>query len=93
MSVCLAVSVLRFYGHSRSSFTYQLPSSQKINGSIKSTRANTANTNNEINSNLSVIFSCRCGVTHSRIDDLFICPPIIILDLFHLLAIPYSWGK
>ncbi len=28
------------------------------------------------------------GGTFSRIDDLFICPPNIILYLYHLLAIP-----
>ena len=39
---------------------------------------------------LHTIFSCRWGATFSKIDDLFICPPNIILDLFRLLAIPYS---
>ena len=36
------------------------------------------------------VFSCRVGSTHSRIDDLYICPPNIILDLFRLLVISYS---
>ena len=40
--------------------------------------------------NLYVIYSCRLGATHSRIDDLFICPLNIILDLCRLLAFPYS---
>ena len=38
--------------------------------------------------NLYVFFSCRLGATHRKIDDLSICPPSIILDLFHLLIIP-----
>ena len=38
-------------------------------------------------------FSAVWGASHSRIDNLFICPPNVILDLFRLLAIPYSWVK
>ena len=52
-----------------------------------------AYTNNEINSKKKRqpirIFSCSWDA-HSRIDDLSICPPHIILYLFRLLAIPYS---
>ena len=33
------------------------------------------------------------GVTLGRIYDVFICPRNIILDLFRLLAIPYSWEE
>ena len=40
-----------------------------------------------------MIFSCCWGATLSRIDDLSICPPNIILYLFCLLAIPYSCFK
>ena len=29
-----------------------------------------------------MIFSCHYGTTHRRINDLYICLPIIILDLF-----------
>ena len=32
-------------------------------------------------------------VTHSKIDDLYICPPNIILELFRLLFILYSWQQ
>ena len=38
-------------------------------------------------------FSCRLGSTYSRIDDLYICPPNIILVQFRVLVIPYSWDK
>ena len=31
--------------------------------------------------------------THRKIDDLSICPPNIILYLFRLLVIPYTWYK
>ena len=50
-------------------------------------------TNNKINWKImkpTRIFNCRCGETNSKIDDLSICPPNIILDLFLLLVIPYS---
>ena len=51
-----------------------------------------AYTNNENISkksqNLFVVFCCRWGVTYSKIDDLYIW---IILDVFHLLVIPYTW--
>ena len=55
-------------------------------------------TNNEIKSrkksqNQYGIFSSRWGATLGKIDDVFICPPNIILDLFRLLAIPYSWEE
>ena len=40
--------------------------------------------------NLYVVFSCRWGATHRKIDDLSVCPPKIILDLFPLLVIPYT---
>ena len=57
---------------------------------FKKVNFKSAYTNNEINwkesRNLFVIFR---GATHSIIDDLFICPPNIILDLFRLLDIPY----
>ena len=33
-------------------------------------------------------FSCRWGLTH-RIDDLYICPPNTILDIFRLLLTSY----
>ena len=50
-----------------------------------------ADSNNKIDflksRDIYVIFSCRWGATNSR--RLF-CPPNIILDLFRLLAIPYS---
>ena len=36
------------------------------------------------------VFSCRSGATYSKIDDLSICPPNIILDLMRLLVIPYT---
>ena len=38
-----------------------------------------------------MIFSCRCGATHCNIDDLYISCSNIILYLFLMLAIPYSW--
>ena len=38
-----------------------------------------------------MIFSCRWGATHSKIDNLFISHPDIILYLLCLLAISYSW--
>ena len=38
------------------------------------------------------IFSYRWGATHRKIEDLSsICPLNIILNLFRLLVIPYSW--
>ena len=40
--------------------------------------------------NLYVIFSGSWGTTLSRNNNFFICPPNIILDLIHLLVIPYS---
>ena len=41
--------------------------------------------------NLYVISSCRWGATLKNIYNIFICHPNIILDLFRLLATPYSW--
>ena len=55
-----------------------------------------AYSNNEINSEKITkpvrVFqlSLGGGTTHSKIDDLSICPPIIILDLFCLLVIPHT---
>ena len=59
---------------------------------ISSLTFRAAYTNNEINSekNLYMVFSCRWGAPHRKIDHLLICPPNIILDLFHLLVIPYT---
>ena len=57
----------------------------------------TASTYNEINSEKITkpirVFICRWGATHRKIEDLSICPPNIILDLFCLLFIPYSCFK
>ena len=41
--------------------------------------------------NLYMIINSRVGSTHHRIHDLYICTPNIILDLFRLLVIPYTW--
>ena len=55
-----------------------------------------AYTNNEINSEINhETYTCFsavvAGATHRTIDELYICPPNIILELFRLLVIPYSW--
>ena len=45
--------------------------------------------------NLYAILNCRWKATHSRIDDLFICPPKYysrFISLVGLLAIPYILG-
>ena len=51
---------------------------------IKIKLSYSAYTNKEINSE-------RWGATHRKIDDLSVCPQNIILDLFRLLVIPYSY--
>ncbi len=54
-----------------------------------------AYTNNEINSEKNKkpirAFQLSLGATHRKVDDLSICPPNIILDLFRLLVISYPW--
>ena len=59
--------------------------------------AKPAYTNNELiqkkSRNLYLFFSCRWGATHRKIDDPSIYPPIIILDLFRLLVLPYFWRE
>ena len=61
-------------------------------------RTSLAYTNNEINLERNHE-TCMCfssvvgGATCRKIDDLSICPKNIILDLFLLLVVPYSWAE
>ena len=61
---------------------------------IDKARNDAAYANYEINLGINhetyVFFSCRWWTTHSKIDNLSICPPNIFLDLFPFLLIPYS---